>query len=142
VQIFLIYCFEMPSVLAIDIQSQIYSLTENNRLNCVLVCISFVSFCRFYKGAGVLEDCARRNGLLFWEKKFSISVIIRIGVFWNVTLCDRVNVSRRYNGRSYILNGRRRMIPTSDSWLVLLSVAQSTDDRFAFTGVLFIIYTN
>ena len=28
------------------------------------------------------------------------------------------------------------MIPNSDSWLVLLSVAQSAHDRFAFTGVL------
>ena len=37
---------------------------ENNWLNCVLVYIPFVSFCRFYKGAVVLEDCARRNDLL------------------------------------------------------------------------------
>jgi len=60
----------MPSVLAIDVQSQTYSLTENSWLNCVLVCIAFVSFCRFSKGAGVLEDCARRNDFLFWEKSF------------------------------------------------------------------------
>ena len=62
--------------------------------------------------------------------------MIRIRVFWNVTLCDTVSVSRLLNWRSLFFSGRRRMIPTSDSCLVLLSVAQSADDRFAFTGVL------
>jgi hypothetical protein len=55
---------------------------------------------------------------------------------WNVTLCGGLSVSPRLNGRSFILNCRRRMIPTSDSWLVLLSVAQLVDEWFAFTGVL------
>ena len=43
----------MPPVLA---QSQTYSLTENTWWNCVLWCISFVAFCGFYEGTGVLED--------------------------------------------------------------------------------------
>ena len=59
------YCFEMPSVFAIDFQSQTCSLTENIWLNCVLGCIPLVSFCRFYERAEVLEDCARRNDFLF-----------------------------------------------------------------------------
>ena len=58
-----------------------------------------------------------------------------------MTLCDTVSVSRLLNGRSFFFSGRWRMIPTSDSWLVLLSVAQSADDRFSFTCVfeLFIL---
>ena len=74
-QIFLIYCLEMPSVLDIDFQSQTYSLTENNSLNCVLVCISFVSFFGFYKGAGVLEDGTRRNVYCFEKKKIFVAVM-------------------------------------------------------------------
>ena len=60
----------MLSVVAIDFQSQNYSLTENHWLNCVLGCIPFVSFCRFYESAGVLEDCARGNDFLFERKSF------------------------------------------------------------------------
>ena len=60
----------MLSVLAIDFQSQTYSLTENHWLNSVLGCIPFVSFCRFYESAGVLEDCARGNDFFLRENVF------------------------------------------------------------------------
>jgi hypothetical protein len=71
----------MPSGLAIDFQSQNFSLTENTWLFCVLGCIPFVSLCRVYKGARVLEGCGRRNGFLFSGNKVSIAIMIRIRVF-------------------------------------------------------------
>jgi hypothetical protein len=121
---------------AIDFQSHLFTYRKRLFELCLLGDITFLSFCTFYKVAGLLEDGVRRSDFLFWENKVSIAMLISIRVFWNVTLCGRVSLWRRLNGRSFIFCGRRRIIPTSDSWLVLLSVAQSVDVCFAFTGGL------